>query len=62
MNRKKKLNEIHTKRVKKANSKLHSTSKPRYISKEERAKIESQVAENSEAENSAEESSAEEGM
>jgi hypothetical protein len=56
MNRKKKLNEIHTKRIKKANSKLHSTNKPRYISKEERAKLESQGVENSAAENSAEES------
>ena len=41
MNRKKKINSILIKRMKKANSKLNPTHKPRYISKEERAKSES---------------------
>ncbi len=37
MNRKKKINSILIKRAKKANSKLQSSTKPRYISKEKRA-------------------------
>ncbi len=40
MNRKKKLNETLKKRIKKQNSKLHKSNKPRYISKAERAKME----------------------
>lgn len=40
MNRKKKINETLKKKQKKANSKLHKSNKPRYISKAERAKIE----------------------
>jgi hypothetical protein len=42
MNRKKKINDILKKRAKKANSKLQSSNKPRYISKAERAKLEEQ--------------------
>ena len=41
MNRKKKINSILKKRAKKANARLHVSSKPRYISKDERAKMES---------------------
>ena len=37
MNRKKKINQILKKKVKKANAKLNPKSKPRYISKAERA-------------------------
>lgn len=40
MNRKKKVNQILKKRMKKANAKLHTSNKPRYISKAERAKME----------------------
>ncbi|WP_372737554.1 DUF2986 domain-containing protein [Neptunomonas sp.] len=40
MNRKKKINSILIKRAKKANSKLNPVTKPRYISKEDRAKSE----------------------
>jgi len=39
MNRKKKMNNALKKRVKKANAKLHTSNKPKYISKAERAKI-----------------------
>jgi hypothetical protein len=47
MNRKKKLNETLKKKIKKQNSKLHKSNKPRYISKAERAKMEdAQNAEN----------------
>lgn len=48
MNRKKKVNQILKKRMKKANAKLHKSNKPRYISKAERAKmeLEAQNAEN----------------
>jgi hypothetical protein len=42
MNRKKKINETLKKKQKKANSKLHTSNKPRYISKAERAKLEEQ--------------------
>lgn len=41
MNRKKKINSILKKRAKKANNKLHSNNKPRYISKDEREKSDS---------------------
>ena len=39
MNRKKKMNDILKKKVKKANSKLHTSNKPKYVSKAERAKL-----------------------
>ncbi|WP_091360784.1 DUF2986 domain-containing protein [Amphritea atlantica] len=45
MNRKKKINSILKKRAKKANAKLHVATKPRYISKDERARIALQEAE-----------------
>ena len=38
MNRRKKVNQILKKKAKKANDKLNPKSKPRYISKAERAK------------------------
>ena len=40
MNRKKKINDTLKKKLKKANAKLHTSNKPRYISKAERAKLE----------------------
>ncbi len=40
MNRKKKINETLKKKQKKANAKLHTSNKPRYVSKAERAKTE----------------------
>lgn len=40
MNRKKKINQILKKKLKQQNSKLHSSNKPKYISKAERAKME----------------------
>ncbi len=40
MNRKKKINDTLKKKQKKANAKLHTSNKPRYISKAERAKLE----------------------
>jgi len=39
MNRKKKINQSLQKRVKKTNAKLHTSNKPKYVSKAERAKI-----------------------
>lgn len=39
MNRKKKINETLKGKAKKANAKLHSSNKPKYISKAERARI-----------------------
>lgn len=39
MNRKKKINDTLKKKQKKANAKLHTSNKPRYISKAEREKI-----------------------
>ena len=42
MNRKKKINDTLNKKQKKANAKLHTSNKPRYISKAERAKLEQQ--------------------
>ena len=44
MNRKKKINDTLKKKLKKANAKLHTSNKPRYISKAERAKLEEQEA------------------
>ncbi len=45
MNRKKKINNILKKKLKKANAKLHSSNKPKYVSKAERAKLEEQTQE-----------------
>lgn len=42
MNRKKKINSILKAKLKKKNAKLHKSNKPRYISKAERAKLESE--------------------
>lgn len=39
MNRKKKINDILKKKQKKMNAKLHTSNKPRYISKAEREKM-----------------------
>lgn len=39
MNRKKKINETLKKKQKKANAKLHTSNKPKYVSKAERARI-----------------------
>tara|TARA_B110000908_G_C10088945_1_gene373075 strand:- start:475 stop:804 length:330 start_codon:yes stop_codon:yes gene_type:complete len=39
MNRKKKINQSLKKRIKQTNAKLHTSNKPKYISKAERAKI-----------------------
>lgn len=39
MNRKKKINETLKKKQKKANAKLHTSNKPKYISKAERKKL-----------------------
>ncbi len=43
MNNKKKINQILKKRAKKANAKVHCSNKPRYVSKAERAKSESEM-------------------
>jgi len=53
MNRKDKLQKIYNKRLKRARAKLKTTSKERYISKADRAKIE---AENSAVESDSEKS------
>ncbi|WP_288132467.1 DUF2986 domain-containing protein [Microbulbifer sp.] len=45
MNRRKKVNQILKKRAKKANDKLNSKAKPRYVSKAERAKLEQEADE-----------------
>lgn len=44
MNRKKKMNNILKKKVKKMNSKLHTSNKPKYVSKADRAKLEEESA------------------
>lgn len=44
MNRKKKINQTLQKHLKKKNTKLHGTNKPRYISKADRAKLEAEQA------------------
>ena len=44
MNRKKKINDTLKKRMKKANAKLNKSTKPRYISKAERAKLDDEAA------------------
>ncbi len=45
MNRKKKINNILKKKLKKANAKLHSSNKAKYVSKAERAKLAEQEQE-----------------
>lgn len=40
MNRKKKMNNILKKKIKKSNLKLHTSNKPKYVSKADRAKLE----------------------
>lgn len=45
MNRKKKINSIYKKRLKKINAKKSPNSKPKYISKADRAKLEAQDSE-----------------
>jgi hypothetical protein len=45
MNRRKKGNQILKARAKKANSKLSSKNKPKYISKAEREKVDSESSE-----------------
>ncbi|MBA5760775.1 DUF2986 domain-containing protein [Vibrio sp. 404] len=42
MNRKKRINQILKSKQKKMNAKLHTSNKPRYISKAERAKMEAE--------------------
>jgi hypothetical protein len=44
MNRKKKINQILQKRLKRMNNKLNPSSKPKYISKADRALLEAQTA------------------
>ena len=44
MNRKKKIKETLLKKAKKANAKNRNSNKPRYISKAERAKMETEAA------------------
>ncbi|GAW96330.1 MULTISPECIES: DUF2986 domain-containing protein [Colwellia] len=39
MNRKKKMNNILNKKIKKMNAKLHTPNKPKYVSKADRAKL-----------------------
>ena len=39
MNRKKKINNTLKKKLKKANAKLHTSNKPKYVSKAEREKL-----------------------
>ena len=46
MNRKRKMNEILNKKIKKMNAKKHHSNKPKYISKAERAKLELAEQEN----------------
>lgn len=50
MNRKKKINDTLKKKLKKANAKLHTSNKPRYISKAERAKLAEQETTETETE------------
>lgn len=59
MNRKKKMNDTLKKRAKKANAKLHTSNKPKYISKAERAKI--AEAQNNEVDGSNQSNEASEG-
>ena len=48
MNRKRKINAIFNKRLKKMNAKKHSSTKPKYVSKAERAKLELEAAQQAE--------------
>ena len=48
MNRTKKITLKHLSKLKKANAKLQNSSKPKYISKAERAKLEALEAEKTE--------------
>ncbi|MBU2925265.1 DUF2986 domain-containing protein [Colwellia sp. 4_MG-2023] len=52
MNRKKKINDTLKKKQKKANAKLHTSNKPRYISKAEREKLALEEAASKETEES----------
>ncbi len=52
MNRKKKINNTLKKKQKKANAKLHTSNKPRYISKAEREKLALEQQEADDAETS----------
>jgi len=60
MNRKDKLQKIYNKRLKRARAKLNTSSKPRYISKADRAKAEAEAKVETETENSAVESDTQE--
>lgn len=60
MNRKKKINQILKKKQKQHNAKLHTSNKPRYISKAERAKMEAEQAANENAETSTEDNTQQE--
>ncbi|MDU0113158.1 DUF2986 domain-containing protein [Psychrosphaera aquimarina] len=48
MNRKKKINETFKRKLKKANSKLHKSNKPKYISKADRALLDQKEQEQQE--------------
>ncbi|CAM3037948.1 DUF2986 domain-containing protein [Vibrio rarus] len=50
MNRKKKINQILKKKIKKQNSKLHTSNKPKYISKADREKAAQDAAQLTETE------------
>lgn len=50
MNRKKKINSILKKRMKQINAKANPSSKPKYISKAERAKLEAAESESNQIE------------
>ena len=50
MNRKKKINSILKKKLKKSNAKLHTSNKPKYISKAEREKLALEAQDNNESE------------
>jgi hypothetical protein len=43
MNRKKKINATLKSRLKRANAKMHTSNKPKYVSKAERAKLEAEA-------------------
>jgi hypothetical protein len=49
MNRKKKINQILQKRLKRMNNKLNPNNKPKYISKADRALLEAQTAQETDA-------------
>lgn len=51
MNRKKKIHEKFSKRLKKAREKLSSNNKPKYVSKADRAKVQSETLETSDTSN-----------